>query len=112
MTTTLTRTRCHRCGHPLTTNTVYGGTCDAKLHRAIITTDLTGYSDTQIAKAIELVELGGIVAVGHLFLAVSSDGTLRYECAPTGECSCTAVSYGRRCYHTAAAKIVQATLIA
>lgn len=108
--TTITHPICHRCGHALTAETVYGGKCDAKIHRALATVDLTGYTAKQVEQATELVELGGIVAVGHLFLAVSSSGTMRYEVAATGECSCLAASYGRKCYHVLSAQIIQATL--
>jgi hypothetical protein len=108
MATTLTAT-CTRCGRPITDGKCYGSGCAARLAHAIATVDTTGYTPQQVEKAVELIEQGGIVRVGHLFLAVSSNGSVRYEVAATGECSCTAAAYGRRCYHVLGARFLAAS---
>lgn len=62
-------------------------------------------SDAQIAKAMRLLADRLLVRHGHLFRVIDSLGRTRYECAPTGECTCTGAAYGRRCYHTVAAEL-------
>lgn len=101
-------TACKSCGRTLTaTKSVAlgrGKVCQAKWEAKIAAAAKTE-QPTRLAKAVELVEDGGLVRVGHLFLAVSSKGDTRYEVSPTGECSCTAAQYGRACYHVLAAQL-------
>lgn len=104
----ITTTSCTRCGRPITGDKCYGSGCAARLAHAIATVDTTGYTPAQVEKAVELVQQGGIVRVGHLFLAVSSSGTMRYEVAAEGACSCMAASHGRHCYHILSARIMDA----
>lgn len=72
------------------------------------TVETSGYTAAQVEKATDAIEDGAVMRVGHLFLVVSSDGTTRYETAPTGECSCMAAMYSRRCWHTLAARLADA----
>lgn len=65
----------------------------------------TGYTAKQVEAAQDAIDDGAVIRVGHLFLVVSSDGSTRYECSPTGECSCRAAMYGRRCWHVLAARL-------
>lgn len=65
----------------------------------------TGYGPAQVEAAQDAIDDGAVVKIGHLFLVVSADGTERYETAVTGECSCRAAVYGRRCWHTLAARL-------
>ena len=64
-----------------------------------------GYTAKQIEAAQDAIDDGAVIRVGHLFLVVSSDGSVRYETAVTGECSCRAAIYGRRCWHVLAARL-------
>lgn len=110
---------CRRCGRPITSarslreaqnNGGYGRTCAAKVAHAAQTATA---SATQIAQAVELIEDGAIVHwTGSLFIAVSTNGLVRYEVMPTagrhGSCSCPAGQYERACYHICAARILQA----
>lgn len=72
------------------------------------------YTAEQVSKATELIEESGIVDHGvpafrigaqHRYLAVSSDGAKRYQ-TTADSCTCKAGQYGRRCYHRAAATIL------
>lgn len=100
---------CKGCGRPLRATKSRalgrGPVCQAKFAARVATAAATEPAD-RVAKAVELIEDGGLVRVGHdLYLATSSNGSLRYEVTPTGECSCTAAQYGRGCYHSLAARI-------
>ena len=68
----------------------------------------TVWKPDQIANATGLIDGRGIVRIGLLYLAVSSKGDARYQCSPTGECTCLAAANGVRCYHTLAASILAA----
>ena len=109
MATTQTTTKCGRCGRTLTAAKAvaegYGRTCKARIAAAA---KVAADQPAQVTKALELIADGGIVrATGALFLAMSSDGTVRYEVNPTaGSCSCKAGQYGRPCYHKLAATLV------
>lgn len=105
-TTAAPATTCRSCGRKLRAVKSIaqgrGRACQAKFV-ARIAAAAKVEQPARLAKAVELIEDGGLVRVGHLFLAVSSDGQTRYEVAATGECSCTAAQYGRKCYHSTAA---------
>jgi hypothetical protein len=81
-----------------------GPVCQRR-YKAAITTESADYTQAQLVKALDALDDDAVMRVGHLFLVVSSDGSTRYETAPTGECSCTAARYGRRCWHTLAVRI-------
>lgn len=109
MATTIT---CRKCGRDITSvrsireagrNGGYGRGCAVKV-AATVATEQPAVAE----QAAELIADGGIVRVtGALFLAVSTDGAVRYEVCPvTGRCTCKAGQYGRRCYHLAAAEAV------
>lgn len=72
------------------------------------------YSRTQIESAIQLLDDGGLIPDHHgYFTAVSNDGRVSYSVNPrAGTCTCYAGSYGRPCYHRAAATAYAATLSA
>ena len=106
-------TKCTRCGRTLTSATSiarrYGRTCQAKVIAAAKVAD---HKPAQIAKAIELVELGGIVPLrkgkNRVFVVVSSSGTDRYLTAPQA-CTCKAGLRGiHPCYHRIAAQLIAA----
>jgi hypothetical protein len=108
-----TTTKCTRCGRVLRSTTsiarAYGRTCRAKVLAAA---QLADHKPTQIAKAQELIELGGIVPLrsGHnrVFVVVSTSGTGRYLTAPQA-CNCAAGLRGKSvCYHRIAAQLIAA----
>lgn len=106
-----TTCNCRRCGRKLTSldsiSRGYGPTCFSKIAKsAKASTD----KPNQVAKAIELIEVGGIVAVHHgrAFRVVASNGTDTYLTAPSA-CTCAAGLRGRYgCYHRTAAAILTA----
>lgn len=107
--------KCNRCGRTLTAARSvangYGRTCKAKIAAATRATDLTEYKPVQVAKAVEVIELGGILRADRaaLYLTVSSDGTARYRVDQAEHtCTCKAGERGLRCYHLAAADILAA----
>lgn len=106
-----TQTRCTRCGRPLhAAKSIAAGrgpTCARKVRAAARTKALADYKPAQQAKALELIEQGGMVAIRgrHVFAAVSSDGTRTYKAAPQA-CTCPAGARGTRCYHRAAAAVL------
>lgn len=111
MTTTAKTSQCKRCGRTLTDpKSVAAGVgprC-AKRIAAVAVVVMAQHSQTSVAKAVELIGDAGIVHTGRgLFLAVSSDGTTRYETTTTS-CACTAGTFGRTCYHQVAAKLIAA----
>lgn len=106
-------TKCARCHRPLTAATSvargYGRGCQAKIRAAAIAAP---HKATQVAKALELVADGGIVAVrtrhAKVFAVVSSTGTGRYLTAPQA-CNCAAGLRGTHvCYHRIAAQLLAA----
>lgn len=104
---------CARCGRTLRSATSiaagYGPTCARRIREAAKVVDLTAYKAHQVEKATELIEQGGIIRTGHLYLAVSTDGAIRYETSPAaGTCTCKAGERGLRCYHLAAATVLAA----
>lgn len=105
---------CLRCGRALrATKSVtsgYGPTCARRVRDAARTEAVATYKPAQIAKATELIEQGGIVAIRgrRVFRSVSSDGTRSYLTASTGQCNCPAGLKSVRCYHTAAARLLLA----
>ena len=113
MSETTTPTNCLRCGRTLTSaksiNDGMGRACKAKVAAAAQTADLAEYKPVQVAKAVEVIEQGGIVPTSRvaLYLAVSSDGTVNYLVDQIEHsCTCKAGQRGIRCYHLAAADIL------
>lgn len=114
MTTSRTdTTTCTRCGRVLTSATSiargYGRTCRAKVLAAAA---VAGHKPAQVAKAQELIELGGIVPLrsgrSRVFVVVSSSGDDRYLTAPQA-CNCAAGLRGKSvCYHRIAAQLIAA----
>ena len=75
-----------------------------------IAADVSDFKPTQVAKARELIEDGGIVPLRgrRIFRTVSSDGTRTYLTAPQA-CTCAAGIKGRHiCFHRIAATILAA----
>lgn len=70
------------------------------------------WTDAQMAKAREAVELAAVVRLHHrygLYAVVSSDGSQTYVVDMVrGTCSCDAGNYRRPCYHPAAVMMSQA----
>ena len=65
------------------------------------------YSEEQVSKATELIEENAIlpVATHGVYFTASGDGERSYRTSADW-CSCKAGQYGRRCYHRAAATIL------
>lgn len=65
------------------------------------------FTPAQVAQAHDAITDDAVIRVEHLYLVVSSDGSMRYEVAIEGDgaCTCTAAHYGRRCWHLLAARL-------
>lgn len=107
-----THTHCLRCGRALratkSTTTGYGPTCTRKVKAATKAHIIATHKPAAVAKAEELIEQGGIVALRgrHVFTVVASNGIDTYKTAPQG-CTCPAGIKGRYvCYHRVAAQIL------
>jgi hypothetical protein len=109
--------RCMRpgCGRKLTSAVSiaagYGPVCLRKIRAAAAAVVLEGVKPEQHAKALELIEDGGLVPAGRpgLFLAASSDGSASYLVdVPFGTCLCKAGQKGHACYHLAGGRIMTA----
>lgn len=107
-------THCLSCHRALRTEASqrrgYGPKCARRLRVAAV--ELTEYSADQIAAAVELIEDIAILAIQpRVFRTVSSDGSEMHLTAPHA-CTCPAGlrhrgdRTRRRCYHTAAARIL------
>lgn len=104
--------RCLRCGRALrsakSVATGYGPTCQRKVREAARAQVVAQYKPQLVAKAEELIEQGGIIALRgrHVFQVVASNGTDTYKTAPQG-CTCAAGLKGKHvCYHRIAAHIL------
>jgi len=103
---------CKRCGRTLraadSIARSYGRTCLRK-HRQeqAARLILATYTETQVAKVIELLTDGGVQRVDRTtYLAVASNGVDRYEVSTAhASCTCRAGQHGRPCYHLAAAQL-------
>lgn len=101
MDTTATQANeCRRCHRPLRVSIGIGPVCARK--EAVE----AAYSAKQVADAVELVELGGVIlrkGAGdrRIFNTVGSNGEI-YLTAITGQCNCLAGLKGKACYHGAA----------
>jgi uncharacterized protein YchJ len=111
---THTHSNCLRCGRALRslTSTLrgYGRTCLAKVTAAAKAKAAAEFKPDTAAKALELIEMGGIVAIRgrRVFRTISSDGTRTYLTAPQA-CNCAAGLKGKHvCFHRAAAAIMLA----
>lgn len=113
MTTTATTTQttqCGRCGRTLTdpesVAAGYGPVCAKRIAEAAQTSI---HQPAQVAKAVELIETGGMVTVHHgrAYRAVSSDGQRTYLVAREA-CTCPAGLHGRLCYHRISVEILTA----
>lgn len=102
---------CLRCGRALrsakSVATGYGPTCTRKVKAAAKAQVVAQYKPHQIAKAEELIEQGGLVPLrGHIYLAVSSDGSQTYK-THRAACTCKAGLKGLHpCKHRIAAHIL------
>lgn len=106
-------THCLRCGRTLrsadSVKRGYGRTCRAKVTAAAKAKAAADFKPDTATKAMELIEMGGIVAIRtRVFRTVSSDGTRTYLTAPEA-CNCAAGLKGKFvCFHRAAAAIMLA----
>lgn len=104
-------TRCLKCRRILRKPSPdgYGPKCRAKVRRTARLNPPAAYKPYQLAKALELLEFGGLVPLraNRIFLAVSDDGSEVYRTAATGQCNCPAgLRATSLCYHGAAALLV------
>lgn len=109
--TQTTTAQCTRCGRTLTSAKSIaagvGPVCARRIRAAAVVVIATTPA-AQVDKAIELIGDAGIVRVAAgQFLAVASDGIVRYE-TTTHQCSCRAGQFGRTCYHRIAAQLIAA----
>jgi hypothetical protein len=113
-TTTATHqhSNCLRCGRALrsakSVATGYGPTCTRKVKAAAKAEVVAQYKAHLVAKAEELIEQGGIIALRgrRVFQVVASNGIDTYKAAPQG-CTCAAGLKGKHvCYHRIAAHIL------
>lgn len=113
MNTTATTAKCARCGRTLTSATSiargFGRHCQGKITAAA---KASAHKPGQLAKAQELIEVGGIVPLrthhARVFTVVASDGVGRYLTAPQA-CNCKAGLRGvSTCYHRIAAELLAA----
>jgi hypothetical protein len=107
---------CTRCGRKLTSAKSiaagYGKGCAAKIAAATKTADLADFKTAQVEAARELIEDAAIIQIKrNVFRSVSSDGREQYLTAHQN-CNCPAGLRERRCYHTAAVRILTAILTA
>jgi hypothetical protein len=102
--------RCLKCRRQLRNPSPdgLGPKCRRKVRREARTD--TTHPKWQVAKAVELLELGAVVPLrqNQIFLVVSDDGTDVYRSAATGQCNCPAGLRSVRCYHSLAARFVAA----
>ncbi|MEV5677017.1 hypothetical protein [Streptomyces sp. NPDC052179] len=104
-------TRCLKCRRVLRKPSPdgLGPKCRRMVRRTARLSPPPAYKPEQVAKAVELLEFGGLVPLreSRIFLAVSEDGSEVYRTAATGQCNCPA---GLRalhlCYHGAAALLL------
>lgn len=107
-------TTCRRCGRTLTDPTSvlrgYGPGCVRKLRAAAKRLNTTDYSQRQLDAATEAIELHGVIpsTVPGVWLVVGTWGEIHATDPNTARCTCTAGQNGRRCYHIAAAFILEA----
>ncbi|MCX5326322.1 hypothetical protein [Streptomyces sp. NBC_00120] len=103
--------RCLKC-HRILRNASpdgYGPKCRRKIRRAA-RNNQGGHHGWQVAKAVELLELGGVIPLraNRIFLVVSDDGSEVYRTAVSGQCNCPAGLRSVTCYHSAAAAALAA----
>ncbi|MDQ0961985.1 MULTISPECIES: hypothetical protein [unclassified Streptomyces] len=103
-------TRCLKCRRRLRNPSPdgLGPKCRRKVRAAA--RNETARPQWQVAKAVELLELGAVVPLrqNRIFLVVSDDGTEVYRTAATGQCNCPAGLRSVRCYHALAAEFAAA----
>jgi Family of unknown function (DUF6011) len=89
-----TETRCLRCHRVLraakSVAARYGKGCEAKIRQEARERALEGLSDSQRAKAIEIVSDGGAVASNRdgIWQVTSGDGSAVYITTADGHCNC------------------------
>lgn len=100
------QSRCLRCGRKIKAGS-YGRTCARKIREAALTEARADFSDSQQAKADELIRDGGIVPTNRegVFRSVSSKGD-EFYLTHSQVCTCKAGLQGRRCYHLLAARVL------
>lgn len=115
-------TKCLGCGRKLKAKASIaqrrGPRCQAKWTErtaaALASLDLSAYTGEQVVKAAELIAENAIVAASsaplaadrpNVYRAMASAGDIAYF-TTIDMCSCKAGQYGRRCYHRAAALVL------
>ncbi|MFD4315027.1 hypothetical protein [Streptomyces sp. NPDC058548] len=104
-------TRCLKCRRVLRNPSAdgLGPKCRRMVRKAARVSPPAAYKPYQLAKAVELLEMGGLVPLrtNRVFLVVSDDGTEIYRTAATGQCNCPAgLRATSPCYHSAAAALL------
>ncbi|MGC4947747.1 hypothetical protein ACLQ2N_16320 [Streptomyces sp. DT224] len=110
-TTTDERPRCRKCHRVLRNASPdgLGPKCRRMVRRTARLNPPAAYKPFQLAKALELLELGGVVPLRgkRVYLTVSDDGSEVYRTAATGQCNCPAgLRATSPCYHGAAAHLL------
>ncbi|MBT2453288.1 hypothetical protein [Streptomyces sp. ISL-86] len=86
-----------------------GPKCRRMVRRAARLNPPAAYKPYQMAKALELLEMGALVPLraNRVFLVVSEDGSEIHRTAATGQCNCPAgLRATSLCYHGAAAHLL------
>jgi len=103
--------RCGRCARKLTSATSiakgYGRGCRARIRAAALARAVADFTPQQITRALELIADNGIVPTARpgVFRSVSSDGTTTYL-THHAMCTCAGARHRSRCYHIAAARMI------
>ncbi|RPK58095.1 hypothetical protein EES44_24495 [Streptomyces sp. ADI96-15] len=104
-------TRCLKCHRILRKPSPdgLGPKCRRMVRRTARLNPPAAFKPYQLAKAIELLEMGGLVPLrsNRVYLTVSDDGSEVYRTAATGQCNCPAgLRATSPCYHGAAAHLL------
>ena len=93
-----------RLTSPASISAGYGPVCRRRIREAAAAIVLDGVKAEQHAKAVELIEAGGVVPTSRpgVFRTVGSSGDV------IGHCSCPAGLRDRLCYHAVAVRLIDA----
>jgi hypothetical protein len=102
-----------RLTSPASISAGYGPVCRRRIREAAAAIVLDGVKAEQHAKAVELIEAGGVVPTSRpgVFRTVGSSGDVIYVTHVKGHCSCPAGLRDRLCYHAVAVRLVAAASV-
>lgn len=113
MTTTTAPAKCKRCHRvlrdPKSVARGYGRTCAGKV-AAEVAAAVATFKPAQVGKAMALIADGRIVTLGGSFYQATGTGGIYRTDASL--CTCPAGRHGRACYHSIAARVLDAVAAA